>query len=324
MAGQSYKRAAASPSTSGPEVGPPAASTDVDQEQLGNAAIQEQLASESPGRLTYRAALGEMLGDALYDQLEDQLTDGKLVEHAQGAVDGAMDTLRDYLAGQVDATQQDAANVFVQALQSELERIAESAVVDTGLSEGVRGFADANPLVIASAAVAGAVAYVLTNQDLPLIEQKLGLGGGHSLIAGVDPGRTMEMALEQVRVGYRYEGAGTSGSVTGDRYEDGWQVQGQFQRTLDQGETLTLDGLHVDRAGDERSRLDLNYANPSLAASAFFERRYGEGGFDAVGGSLSTVANSSDDLRAYMRGEVRTNGTWEGAAGIGRDEGKVG
>jgi len=299
--------------------------SDSAQDQFGNDFVKQQVQTLPSGKLTYEQALGETLGDALYKQLEKQLTDDKLVGHAQKAVDSALGKLRDYLKGQVEPDEQKAANLFVNALKVELHKLAEKAVVDTGAAEGTRDWVDDHPYSIATAAVAGAVAYVLSNQDLPLIEQKVGLGGGHALLAGIDVGRTMDLALEQVRVGYRYSDANTKAELTGDRFQDGWAVNGMFMQTLDPGETVKLSGQHLDRADQAKSRLDLSYRNPNMAASAYWERNYGAGvdgsNLDAYGGSISNVPHEKDDLKAYARGEYRTDGSYTGAAGVSRNEG---
>lgn len=312
---------AASPSSTG--VGPASSGGESAQDQLGNQAMQDQLglSGDAPGRLSYRDALGDLVGDALYDQLEDQLTDDKLVEHAEGAVDAALDTLQSYFRDNAAPSDQEAAELFVAALRLQIDGLAQQAVVDSGFSQGVRDVVDDNPYLIASAAVAGAVAYVLSNQDLPLLEHKVGLGGGHALLAGVDVGRTMDLALEQVRVGYRYVGGADRASVTADGFQDGgWQVQGAFERTLDPGEQVRLQGLHVDRPGEERSRMDLSYSNPSMAASAYWERMHGEQTVDAFGGALSTMNTRPGDLNGYLRGEYRTDGSWESAGGLSREQ----
>ncbi|RME23575.1 MAG: hypothetical protein D6798_13255 [Deltaproteobacteria bacterium] len=312
-------------STSTPTTTTPAPTSESAQDQFGNDFVKQQVQTLPSGKLTYEQALGEMLGGALYKQLEKQLTDEKLVGHAQKAVDSALGKLRDYLNDQVEPDQQKAANLFVNALKVELHEIARKAVIDTGAAEGAREWVDEHPYAIATAAVAGAVAYVLSNQDLPLIEQKVGLGGGHALLAGIDIGRTMDLALEQVRVGYKYTGGGTRAQLTGDIYQDGWAVNGMFQQTLDPGETVRLSGQHLDRGDQQKSRLDLSYRNPNLAASAYWERMYGAGvdgsNLDAYGGSISNVPHESDDIKAYLRGEYRTDGSYTGAAGVSRNQG---
>lgn len=297
----------------------PATATDTAQDTVGNQAVQSQLPGRTdPGRLSYQQALGSTLGNALYDQLESQLTDEKLVQHAQSAVGSATKALATYFKDNAAPSDQEAARLFVQALDGELKRIADQAVRSSGVAGGAKDWAGQNPYAIATAAVAGAVAYVLSNQDIPLLEQKVGLGGGHALLAGVDIGRTMDLALEQVRVGYRYSGGGTVGEVKGDWFKDGgWQVQGKYQQALDPGEQLVLNGLHVDRPGEQRSRVDLNYTNPNMAASAYWERMYGEKKVDAIGGSISTVAKEGE-LNAYARGEYRTDGSWQGAGGVSK------
>ncbi len=306
--------------TSGPTTAPAPSTSEDAQDLMGNDFVKDQVPDVSAGRLTYREALGDMLGDALYDQLEDQLTDEKFIKHAHSAVDSAMEKLEAYFKDNTAPSDHEAATLFVQALQSELEALASKAVINSNVAGGAQSLADENPYAVAAAALAGAAAYILTNQDLPLLEKKVGLGGGHALLAGVDIGRTMDLALEQVRVGYRYESAGTKAELTGDYFQDGgWQATGMFMQTLDPGEQLKLQGMHVQRPGDERSRLDLSYTNPNMAASAYWERMYGEQNVDAYGGSISTVGEK-DDLNAYLRGEYRTDGSYTGAAGVSKQQ----
>ena len=299
--------------TKAPTTAPAKAEPDA-QDQLGNAAVQQQL---SVGQLTWRGAMGEYLGDKLYNAISDKLNDAELISVAQKAVGSATGKLGDYLKGQVDASEQDAAAMFVKALDGEVKRIAGNAVTG-GLGDALRGFVDDNPYVIASAAVAGAAAYVMTNQDLPLIKQTLKLGGGHSLEAGIDPGRTLDLALEQVRVGYRYSNGGTQASVVGDAFvkEGGWQVKGQFSQVLDPQELVTLEGLHVDRPGENRSRLDLGYKNGPFSAGAYAERMRGDKTVDAFGARANY---QQDDLSAHVRGETRSDGSWEAAGGLTKE-----
>lgn len=310
-------RTTTGPSTSTPTTTTAKASGDSAQDTVGNQAVKDELGSQvSPGRLSYQQALGGMVGNKLYDALEKELTDDKLVKHATGAVDSAMKSLEAYFKDNTAPNEHEAAARFVAALDGELKRIAEQAVRTSGAADAMLDWAGENPYLLATAAVAGAAAYILSNQDIPLIEKRVGLGGGHALLAGVDIGRTMDLALEQVRVGYRYSQGGTLGEIKGDYFKDGgWQVQGAFQQALDPGEQVRLSGLHVDRPGEQRSRMDLSYTNPNMAASAYWERMYGENRLDAYGGSLSTVAKPGE-MNAYVRGEYRTDGSYTGAAGV--------
>ncbi|MCK6506226.1 hypothetical protein L6R53_23115 [Myxococcota bacterium] len=293
----------------------PAAPAQDAQSQLGNSFVQQQ-----GGAMTWSAAMGDFLGPKLYEALAPQLTDEKLVGHAQSAVSGATGRLRSYLQANVQANEQEAANLFVTALDGELRRVAQGLVVDSGLSEGLRDWVDENPLTVATAALAGAVAYVMSNQDLPLVDTSRSLGGGHSVVAGIDPGRTLDLALEQVRVGYRYQSAGTKAELMGDYFgaDGGYQLQGTLQQQLAGGALLTGSALHSERSGTTRDRLDVGYSSSALAANAYYERMRGQAGdLSTVGGRISNVAEP-DQLQAYLRGEARSDGSYEAAGGLSR------
>jgi len=288
------------------------------QDQVGNAALQQQ----SLGKLSYQAALGEMLGPKLYSAVSGQLADDKLIGHAQGAVGSATKALQTYLQGNVQADEQQAAALFVTALDGELKKAAAAAVVDTGLSAGLRDWTDTHPVEVATAAVAAAAAYILSNQDLPLVQGSKDMGGGHSVIGGIDMGRTMHLAVEQVRVGYRYQDATTQAQVIGDYYakDGGYQISGKFDKALDADQKLGLSGLHGERNGLTTDRLDLSYTNPAMAASAYYQRE--KGTKDGVGKDLSVlggrIANTAPagELQAFARGEARSDGSWEAAGGL--------
>lgn len=282
------------------------------QDTVGNNAVQQQA-------LTWSAALGDFLGPKLHEAVAGQLSDDKLVGHAQGAVGSATEKLQAYLLQNTQASDHEAATLFVQHLDGELRRAAQQLVVDSGLSDGIRGFVDDNPLAVTTAAVAAAAAYILTNQDLPLISSKKGLGGGHSLVGGVDPGRTLDLALEQVRLGYRYESAGTKAELTGDYFgrDGGYQLQGRMEQQLGAG-LMTGGLLHSERDGTTRDRLDLGFRNDRLSADAWAERQRGANGdLSTVGGRLSNVAGP-DQLQAYLRGEARSDGSYEAAGGLSK------
>lgn len=316
MPGQGQVRQSTTQTTGAPEVAPSAPQSTTALQ--GNSAAQDRLRErQSPGKLTWQGALGESLGGKLYEALATQLTDDRLMGHANRAVESAMNALKAQLAGQ-PLSDQEAAALFVDHLDATLRQVANTVVVQSGLSGEIRDFADANPYAIALAALAGAAAYVLSNQDLPLLEAKLGLGGGHKLVGGVDPGRTMKLALEQVRVGYRYDGNRIAAELNYDRFQDGWGANGRVQYTANPETQMALSGSHTDRNGHQRSRLDLTYMNRDLAANLGIERNEGrEGNNAAIGASLSS-RGGPNELNRSLSGTWRNDGSWEAAAGIGR------
>ena len=228
-----------------------------------NAAKVEQVKRSqlSAGQLSWQDALGQSVGSKLYEEISGKLSDTELQSVAAKAVDSATDSLHDFLKDNVEASEQEAAALFVRALDKELTRIAKNAV-SGDVGEAIRGFVDDSPYVVTSAIVAGAIAWVLSNQDIGMLDTKLKVGGGHSLVAGVDLGKTMDIALEQVRLGYRYSGGGTKAEVTADYImdDDRLEVLGKVEQELGFGKA-SLRGKHVDGPDGTSTRLDAGFRN---------------------------------------------------------------
>ena len=285
------------------------------QDAIGNQALQAAMADKSAGQLSWEAALGEALGSKLYEALSKQLAQDELRKAAESAVGSAMKALGELIRDKVDVSEQEAANALVAALDKEIKRIAGTAATGE-IADELRQFVDENPLLVTTAAIGAATAWVLANQGIGLLSTRLQLGGGHSLIGGVDPGKTLELAVERVRLGYRYKGGGTDLKVIGDYFaDDSWKVTGGFSQATDFGGRASITGLHHQRGPDEsRTRLGVGYAQDGLAASAFWERERSIGSdVSTLGGQLSA---SRDDWSAYMRAQASTDGSHEAAAGV--------
>lgn len=228
-----------------------------------------------------------------------------------------MSNLRQSLAGQTTTLdEKEAAALLLAELDKGMKQVARDAVTASGLAEGIRGAVDAHPYEIALAAIAGAVAYVLSNQDLPLLQTRVGLGGGSSMIAGVDPGRTMKLALEQVRVGYRYDGNGLAAQLVADRFQNGHAISGSLQHQSGDA-TYGLEGSVSRRDGTEERRLDLSYRDPELSGRVGFSS-VAQGGRNtsAINGSITDTSPSG--LQRSLSGSYRNDGSWEASAGIGQ------
>ena len=296
-----------------------------DQELLGNGFVAEQLVAASPETTgpeaegaPWREAYGDRVGGKAYDAIAGQLTDEKLVGHATKLVDSAMAAMKKQLEGSVSPNDQEAYALFMAELDKQLKGAASGAVTGSGVAEGTRGLVEDHPYAVGSAALAGAVAYVLSNQDLPMMSAGKKLGDHHELSAGIDPGSTLNLGVEEARLGYAYNNGGTKASLEGSSFvrDGGWQVKGAYQQALDAGSSLNLSGVHTERPGEDRTRLDLGYTSPSLAASAFAQRTRGENALDTIGAKLSTVSTDPHDVKAYLSGQHSSDGSWRGATGI--------
>jgi hypothetical protein len=314
MPGQSQKPAQQQTPGTSPEVSGTSSTQSTEQDTLGNSAIQEKL----EGQKAYQALLGEFLGGQLYSQIQDQLSDDKLVGLAQGVVDSALDKVRAFIESKGEPTEEEAANAFFKAIETELDKLAEGVVTESEAGDGIRMYADEHPRVMTAAALAGAVAYILSNQDIGMLKHSFG-ASNNRLTLGLDPGSTMNLALDRIHAKYSYKGDGNSFQILGNMKpnENSWDVTGQYQRSLDQGGNLSLTGHQAVSPASTLSRIALDYKQGPWAAGAEVERmRSGQGTVDALGGHLEY---GKDDFDAYLRGQVRSDNSWETSAGFEQD-----
>ena len=314
MPGHSEKPAQTQTESSSTQVTSAPAVTNPDQNTLGNAAIQEKL----EGQKAYQALLGEFLGGHLYSQIQDQLSDDNLIGLAQGVVDNALGQVRAFIESKGEINDQEAANAFFRAIEAELDKLAEGAITEGGVGDGIRVVADEHPRVMTGAAIGAAVAYVLSNQDIQMLKHSFG-SSNNQLTLGLDPGSTMNLAIDKIHAKYRYKGDGNTFQIVGnlDPQESSWDVTGKYQRDLDAGGNLSLTGHQAVSPASTVSRIALDYNKGPLAAGADLERiRNGQGTVDALGGHLEY---SKDNFDAYLRGQVRSDNSWETTAGFEKD-----
>ncbi|MFK7928856.1 MAG: hypothetical protein AB8H79_11760 [Myxococcota bacterium] len=102
---------------------------------------------------------------------------------------------------------------------------------------------------------------------------------------------------------------------TADDPELDWGLDGKISRTLDKDAGLTLSGEQSLGPDSARSRLELGYVpDDKTSASIWAERSYDNGeSVHGLGGAYKTQIGGAD---AYARGQYRSDGSWEGAAGI--------
>lgn len=284
--------------------------------ELGdNAFTGEQLQLQN-AKQTYEQALGSFLGGELFKVVSKELSEEKLDELAQGAVDDAFEAVKEWLVSKAEPSEAEIAGQFADALEKALEPRIDQLLADTGISAAISDWALESPRTVLAAALAGAATYILTNQDIPDIEHKMGLGGGHAILAGVNLGSTLDIALNTVQVGYSYKGENTSASL-GAEYglqDESLALSGNLTHQTDAG-TYSLDGSYNQNTEGMSAELAAAFKNDELSARLF--GRYQDTG----GQSLGTLGA---DLRGkygengnyFMGGEYNTDNSWMARGGL--------
>jgi hypothetical protein len=316
MPGQSHRSATQTPENSTPATSAPA-TTNGDQQLYGNSFIQEKLS----GKAAYSDFLGQMLGSKVYEMLAGEIDDAALTKQAEKIVASGVAALRDYLSQQIEPDDKAAAEHFYKAIDSAISDLAKDAIVEGNIGSGVGQFVDTNPELVTSALVAGAVAYIVTNQDLPTLKKTF-TGKMGSLSTAVDLGSTLNIAVERIQVKYKYKGDGNTFQVMGEvQPEKGdWKAQGSYRRDIHAGEHLTLSGLQTQTGEETRQRLGLDYTNNAWQTGAAYERNR-EGALDPVHAASAYLNYKNDDLSGHLRGTVRSDQSWDTSLGLTQQTG---
>lgn len=217
-------------------------------------------------KLSWREALGKFLGDKLYDGLAPALSEEKLQKYANDAWNDAVAKAAEWIKGQ--ATTPDETQI-ASKLTTELQKGLKDKVGPlinfdlTNVAEGVADFARKNPELVILAALAGAAAYVATNQPIPALKQSLGLGKAGKLDVGakftggfLDLFKSIDQTIEQLSLAYKVGGFQADASY---EHKDGHRdIEGGAGYTLkdsytnDKGEKVDFTRLHVAGNGGVR------------------------------------------------------------------------
>ncbi len=184
------------------------------QQSMGNAGVQELVASrdeeaseESSGLENYQKLLGEKLGGALYQALADQLTLDKVAGYANdgliGALEGLVGLLEDYEENPGDVGK------FSDALSEKYAEVAGEWVKNNPqIVDAVRGWVDEHPGTVATAAVTiallAAAAAILSDQDIPELKQTFKIGDQLTAELSAKLGSLKNIALEQITAKLNY------------------------------------------------------------------------------------------------------------------------
>lgn len=222
---------------------PAAASTDATTEP---SALQETLldplatpadvasAAEGGGggsqkALGWRQALGNFLGDKLYDGLKPALSEESLKKYANDAWNGAVEKVAGWIKSQATTPDEsEIASKLTEELTKGLKDKAGALINFNleGVAEDVADFARKNPELVILGALAGAAAYIATNQSIPALKQKLGLGKAGDLTVGakftggfLDLFKSIDETVKSLEVAYKV--GGFEASADYERKEDG-------------------------------------------------------------------------------------------------------
>lgn len=192
-------------------------------------------------KLSWREALGNFLGDALYDGLRPALTEESLKKTANDAWNGAVDKVGAWIRSQADTPDESAiAKRFSDELTKALKDKAGSLINFNleGVAEDIADFARKNPELVILGALAGAAAFIATNQSIPDLKQKLGLGKAGKLTVGakftggfLDLFKSIDETVKALELAYKVGGFQAGGDY--ERKEDGSrQIKGDASYTL--------------------------------------------------------------------------------------------
>ncbi|MFT5586588.1 MAG: hypothetical protein ACI9VR_004187 [Cognaticolwellia sp.] len=289
----------------------PAVSTEVSDNAFTGEQLQLQNAKQS-----YEQALGSFLGGELFKVVSKELSEEKLDEHARGAVDDAFKAVKEWLVGQAEPSEAAIASQFSDALEKALEPRIEQLLADSNISAAISSWAVDHPRSVLAAALAGAAAYVLSNQDIPDIEHKMGMGGGHAILAGVNLGSTLDIALNTVKLGYAYKGESTTASLDAEygMQDESLAVTGNLSHQTDAG-MFSLDGAYNQMPGSMSAELGAAFQNDDLSAR-LFGRTQSEGGQTLNTLGADVRGKYGENGNYYMGGEYRSDESWMARAGL--------
>lgn len=175
----------------------------------GNQAQQDALPAQADAGLAeYQATLGKFLGGQLYRAVSGVLTYESMSKLANQAVDGAVSASVKKLieAGNVDAAA-GSADALVKMLQDALDPAVSAWLASDGkgLNDKLKGWVDANPLIVASVAALAAAGAVIANLKIPELKKKFALGDNATMNIEAALGSLRQIALQKLKVGLEYK-----------------------------------------------------------------------------------------------------------------------
>jgi hypothetical protein len=172
-------------------------------EVVSNAEVAEEARSPegtAAGLANYQATLGQWLGEELYQAVAPHLTLKKMEGAANKALMGVFGSLMGELEKIDPANNKADIEKFSAAFKREFGGAAGDWIKEDGadMVAGVAGWVDANPELIATAALLAAAGAYLADASLPELTTTMGLGEDLKLKLGAKIGSLQNIALEQI------------------------------------------------------------------------------------------------------------------------------
>ena len=143
------------------------------------------------GAKAWSGAMGDFIGGKLYSAIAGQVSEAKLEGIAVKVVESGVGAFEKWLKEQTTAPDAQAATAKLAAeLKKHLGPMAKELMDSDGggWAAKIGEFTDDNPWIIASAALAAAVTYVVTNQKIPALKVPIKLGGAGKITVGTTLG----------------------------------------------------------------------------------------------------------------------------------------
>jgi len=234
------------------------------------------------GLENYQATLGQWLGGELYGAIAPLVTLDKMSGYADKALLSAFSALAGELEKLDPANNEKDLAKFSAAFKEAFGTAAgEWLKTDgSGLASGLAGWVDANPELIATAALLAAAGAIIANASIPELSTSLGLGEDLKLKLGANIGTLRNISLRQVSAELSHATAPLvaaikvstgdtpktefSGSYGGDerKVTVSGEVTGQdlnlleIQGLLQTGQGGTLSGGYTQSKGNEKINVD--------------------------------------------------------------------
>jgi len=173
----------------------------------------------------YEQALGGAIGSKLYETVSDLLTMDQMVRYGKDLADSLLDAAVKAASEKSGANLTgDAQEQVVGGLEALLDPIVERMIrSETGqkLVQKLQHGVGSNPYAVAGAGILAAAVAVLTDADIPTLQQSVKLGGGFSANGSVDLGSLRNIALGASQIGISYKREDVRAGISISRAEDG-------------------------------------------------------------------------------------------------------